>query len=47
MVLEPSEDLQSYVEDCEVCCRPIQLRYSGDPQSDEIGEFSADPIQET
>ncbi|TYB77953.1 CPXCG motif-containing cysteine-rich protein [Bizionia gelidisalsuginis] len=25
MLLDPSESKQTYVEDCEVCCNPIQL----------------------
>lgn len=25
MLLDPSVSNQSYVEDCEVCCNPIQL----------------------
>lgn len=29
MILDISvDDEQDYVEDCEVCCRPIQLRFS-------------------
>ena len=28
MVLDTSVRRQSYVEDCEVCCHPIQVRYS-------------------
>ena len=28
MVLDTSVREQTYVEDCEVCCRPIQLRYT-------------------
>jgi len=27
MLLEPSNQEQQYVEDCEVCCRPIQIQY--------------------
>lgn len=27
MVLDPSVRAQSYVEDCEVCCNPIQIGY--------------------
>ena len=27
MFLEPFPEEQSYVEDCEVCCRPIHLSY--------------------
>ena len=27
MLLDPTAADQSYVEDCEVCCRPISLRF--------------------
>ena len=27
MLLEPSNQEQQYIEDCEVCCRPIQIQY--------------------
>jgi hypothetical protein len=27
MVLDPSVRSQKYVEDCEVCCSPIEVRY--------------------
>ena len=27
MLLDPSQS-QTYVEDCEVCCNPIEVRYS-------------------
>ncbi|MGB2171875.1 MAG: CPXCG motif-containing cysteine-rich protein [Flavobacteriaceae bacterium] len=27
MLLESNQEEQSYIEDCEVCCRPIQLNY--------------------
>ncbi len=27
MLLDLSVDEQEYVEDCEVCCRPIEIRY--------------------
>ena len=27
MFLEPLAEAQHYVEDCEVCCRPIQIDY--------------------
>jgi hypothetical protein len=27
MILDLSVDRQSYIEDCEVCCRPIEIRY--------------------
>jgi transcription elongation factor Elf1 len=28
MVLDTSVDEQTYVEDCEVCCRPIEVSYA-------------------
>ena len=28
MVLDPSVSRQTYVEDCEVCCRPIEISYA-------------------
>ncbi|SVC35302.1 uncharacterized protein METZ01_LOCUS288156 [marine metagenome] len=28
MVLDLSVSVQSYVEDCEVCCNPVALAYS-------------------
>jgi hypothetical protein len=28
MVLDPSVRSQTYVEDCEVCCHPIELHYT-------------------
>jgi hypothetical protein len=32
MILDSSEENSDYIEDCEVCCRPIELvcRFSGD-----------------
>lgn len=32
MVLDISEEESDYIEDCEVCCRPIELffKFSGD-----------------
>ena len=33
MMLDPSAGGQSYIEDCEVCCRPIQVSYQVDEQS--------------
>ncbi len=40
MILEPSEEggPQVYVEDCEVCCNPIQLTY--ETSGDKIRNFS-------
>jgi len=27
MLLEESSEIQNYIEDCEVCCQPIQIEY--------------------
>jgi transcription elongation factor Elf1 len=39
MVLDLSVRSQSYVEDCEVCCNPIEISYS--VQDDTLAEFAA------
>ena len=39
MVLDLSVGRQTYVEDCEVCCRPIEVRY--EVEDDDIVEFNA------
>jgi transcription elongation factor Elf1 len=39
MVLDASESHQTYVEDCEVCCKPIQIEYTLD--DDTVMEFEA------
>ena len=41
MILEPTSEEQVYVEDCEVCCNPIQIRFRG---NNELEEFSAEPL---
>ena len=43
MVLDLSISEQSYIEDCEVCCRPIQIFYTA---AFELTEFSADSIEQ-
>ena len=43
-VLDLSAGEQTYIEDCEVCCRPIQVRYTVD--GDEVDDFAADAIDE-
>lgn len=40
VLLDASAGGQSYVEDCEVCCRPMRLSY--DVENGEIAGFSAD-----
>lgn len=44
MLLDTSVRLQSYVEDCEVCCNPIQLT----PQFEdyELVSFQAENIEQ-
>jgi len=27
MILDPEEETAEYIEDCEVCCRPIELDF--------------------
>ena len=39
MVLDLSVHSQKYIEDCEVCCRPIQIRYV--TSGDSVLEFEA------
>lgn len=43
MVLDTSVKRQTYIEDCEVCCRPIEVRYT--VEDDEVCEFEAGAIQ--
>ena len=39
MVLDTSVKGQTYVEDCEVCCQPIEVRYT--VKDDEVRQFEA------
>jgi len=39
MVLDTSVTTQTYVEDCEVCCNPIEIRYA--IEDDAILDFTA------
>jgi transcription elongation factor Elf1 len=39
MLLDLSVKRQSYVEDCEVCCRPIEITYA--VEGDALADFSA------
>jgi hypothetical protein len=44
MLLDVSVDgSQSYIEDCEVCCQPIQVTY--DCENSELRGFSASKAQ--
>lgn len=44
MVLDLSVSDQTYIEDCEVCCRPIQIWYTVEDGG--IADFVADSIDE-
>jgi hypothetical protein len=43
MVLDLSVRNQTYVEDCEVCCNPIEISYS--VQDDILAEFAAKTLE--
>jgi transcription elongation factor Elf1 len=43
MVLDLSVRNQTYVEDCEVCCNPIEISYS--VQDDALAEFAAKTLE--
>jgi hypothetical protein len=44
VLLDPTVPAQAYVEDCEVCCRPIALSYEAD--GEEVTSFSAEPLEQ-
>ncbi len=44
MVLDLSVEEQNYIEDCEVCCRPIQINYTA--QEFELQNFWAESIEQ-
>jgi hypothetical protein len=39
MVLDTSVKRQTYIEDCEVCCHPIEVHYA--VKDDEVCQFEA------
>ena len=43
MVLEPSEETSEYIEDCEVCCRPIELSFQF--ENDTLLSFNAKKME--
>ena len=43
MALDVSVQRQSYVEDCEVCCNPIEIKYEVEDQA--LVEFSAGRLE--
>jgi len=44
MLLDTSAGSQKYIEDCEVCCRPIEISYS--VENDEIENFYANTLED-
>lgn len=44
VVLDLSVDEQSYIEDCEVCCRPMQIIYT--TRDFELNGFQAESIEQ-
>ena len=44
MILDLSVAEQSYIEDCEVCCRPIKIAYT--TENDDLADFFAADIEQ-
>ena len=44
MLLDLSTPSQDYIEDCEVCCRPLEIRYGC--EGDVLVEFTAKSIEQ-
>jgi len=44
MLVDTSLNIQSYIEDCEVCCNPIQISVGF--QAQEIVHFNAKSIEQ-
>ena len=44
MLLDASVSEQSYIEDCEVCCRPVKVWYTAD--EGEITDLTAESVDE-
>ena len=42
MVLDTSAGDQTYIEDCEVCCKPIEVHYT--VSGEELTEFEASQL---
>lgn len=43
MLLDLSVEEQEFVEDCEVCCNPITVRYASN--GEEVTSFSAEQLE--
>lgn len=44
MLLDPADSAQPYIEDCEVCCRPIRVQFEID--GGEVVLFDASSIEQ-
>ena len=44
VLLDPSVSRQTYIEDCEICCNPIEFNVVFEDQ--ELTQFNADPIEQ-
>lgn len=44
MLVDPSVPAQTYIEDCEVCCNPIEVSYRADGEA--VTAFSARSIEQ-
>lgn len=44
MLLDPFVRKQTYIEDCEVCCNPIEIYYAF--EGDVLAAFSAQSIEQ-
>ena len=44
VLLDPSVSQQSYIEDCEICCNPIEFKVAF--ESNELQQFDAQPIEQ-
>ena len=42
MVLDLSAGRQTYIEDCEVCCKPIEISFT--VEEDELASFQANAL---
>lgn len=43
MILDASDEIPDYIEDCEVCCRPIEIRFQ--ITNDQLINFSANKME--
>ncbi len=44
MLVDPSVPAQTYIEDCEVCCNPVEVSYTAD--ADGVTAFEARSIEQ-